>query len=97
MEPLEQRQLLSAAMVRDLTPGEGSTNPGALTVVGKTLYFSGGDSSSDDGAGLYRSDGTSAGTTEVMAFPGRRRSRWVAFAVSCISLTKGMMEATACG
>ena len=67
IEPLEGRSLLasgsSASLVADIVPGPGSSNPGGLTVVGGTLYF--GAMNSSNTPGLWKSDGTAAGTVLV--------------------------------
>ena len=67
IEPLEGRSLLasgpSASLVADIVPGPGSSNPGGLTAVGGTLYFGAEDSSNSPG--LWKSDGTPAGTVLV--------------------------------
>src|SRR5207244_829188 len=66
-EPLEPRQLLAAQLVKDLAPGSADTNPTDVTIVGQQLFFSGNDYQQTH-LGLYRSDGTAAGTGLVQAF-----------------------------
>src|SRR5262245_22038625 len=62
LEALEDRFVpasgLSASLVADIVPGSDSSNPSGLTNVNGTLYFSTVD-------GLYKSDGTAAGTVLV--------------------------------
>jgi len=64
---LENRQMLagelSAALVADIVPGTVSSNPHQLTAVNGTLYFGATDPAS--GLGVWKSDGTAAGTTLV--------------------------------
>jgi ELWxxDGT repeat protein len=64
LELLEDRQLLSgdlgAALVADIVPGIASSRPEYLANVNDTLYFAATDASGD--AGLWTSDGTTAGT-----------------------------------
>src|SRR5262249_43375401 len=64
VELLENRCLLatglSASLVADLVPGAGSSSPANLTNVNGTLYFSASDPT--NGVGLWKSDGTAAGS-----------------------------------
>ena len=63
LEPLEDRTLLSAFLVKDINTDTVSSNPSNLTSVNGTLFFT-----ADDNAhqlGLWKSDGTAAGTTLV--------------------------------
>lgn len=65
VEPLEDRCTptagLSASLVADIVPSAASSNPVSLQNVNGTLYFGAvGPSSSTEG--LYKSDGTAAGT-----------------------------------
>jgi ELWxxDGT repeat protein len=66
LEPLEDRSLLasglSATLVADLVPGPDSSEPEALTNVGGTLYFG---ALATGAYGLWKSDGTAAGTVLV--------------------------------
>src|SRR5262249_36763619 len=59
VESLEDRSLptsgLSAPPVADIVPGSGSSTPEALSAAGGVLYFSAAN-------GLWKSDGTAAGT-----------------------------------
>lgn len=50
----------SIELLRDIHPGPGSSNPGALTQTGGTLYFSANDGV--HGTELWRTDGTANGT-----------------------------------
>ena len=52
-------------MVKDINPA-GSGYPGGLINVGGTLYFLGADGTGGDG--IWRSDGTEAGTRLVKGF-----------------------------
>jgi len=58
-----------ASLVRDINPGASSSDPGAQAgwqaAAGGRLYFSAGDGV--HGTELWRSDGTAAGTTEVLS------------------------------
>ena len=45
-------------LVKDIRPGPGSSEPGHLVALGGTLLF-------DAIGGLWRSDGTAAGTTSI--------------------------------
>jgi ELWxxDGT repeat protein len=68
VEPLEDRTLLSAYLVKDINVNTVSSNPSNLTNINGTLFFSATDN--DGSTGLWRSDGTAAGTTLVREFPG---------------------------
>lgn len=59
VEQLEDRCLLSAALVRDISPGVSSSNPTWLTSAGSSLYFIAYDQQ------LWKSDGTAASTMLV--------------------------------
>jgi len=65
VEQLEDRCLpttgLSASLVADIVPGAASSYPDSLTVVNGTLYFN----QVENGPGLWKSDGTAAGTMRV--------------------------------
>ena len=63
MQSIESRLLLAAELVLDAAPGTFDANPASLTTVGDTLYF--GAFHPDSGIELYKSDGTSQGTTLV--------------------------------
>ncbi len=52
----------SAGLVKDIAPGSGASNPSNLTKVGGTVYFLATDT---NGTELWKSDGTTAGTTTV--------------------------------
>src|SRR5206468_1197770 len=52
---------LSASLVTDIVPGVASSHPFSLQNVNGTLYFGALDPTSS-AAGVYRSDGTAAGT-----------------------------------
>lgn len=62
---LEQRQLLSVSLVADINPGSGSSYAlqGTSVVMNGQIYFGAGDGT--HGYQLWKSDGTSAGTTMV--------------------------------
>src|SRR5262245_58779301 len=64
-ERLEDRSVpaagLSASLVADVLPGAASSAPRDLAVVNGALYFSAADPTGQQG--VYRSDGTAAGTT----------------------------------
>ncbi len=51
--------------VKDITPGNGDSNPGSLTNVNGTLYFS---ARSGNAYGLYKSNGTDGGTVRLKTF-----------------------------
>jgi ELWxxDGT repeat protein len=53
----------TAALVNDINPGPGGSDPQYLTAVGNTVYFAAGDPA--HGNELWRSDGTAAGTVLV--------------------------------
>jgi ELWxxDGT repeat protein len=63
---LEDRTLLSAFLVKDINTNTVSSNPANLTNVNGTLFFSATDN--DGLTGLWKSDGTAAGTTLVQEF-----------------------------
>jgi ELWxxDGT repeat protein len=52
----------TTVMVADINPGTNASNPSGFTVFGDALYFSAGDG---NGAELWKSDGTAAGTQRV--------------------------------
>jgi ELWxxDGT repeat protein len=66
IETLEDRSLpssgLSASLVADIVPGPDSSGPGRLTNVNGTLFFGA-------ASGLWKSDGTAAGTVLVADVP----------------------------
>src|SRR5690349_10980865 len=63
-EPLEQRLLLSATLIKDLNTLPSSTIlPAPLTRVGSLAYFAGNDGV--HGSELWKTNGTSAGTVMV--------------------------------
>lgn len=51
----------------DLIPGKGSGYPDSITLSGRNIFFTG--VSKDGKASLYRSDGTTKGTTALYALP----------------------------
>jgi ELWxxDGT repeat protein len=60
-------------MVKDIWPGSTGSNPGYLTDVNGTVFFAANDGNDADGDGaeLWKSDGTSAGTVLVKdIYPG---------------------------
>src|SRR5262245_40770436 len=65
VELLEDRRVpaggLSASLVADILPGAVSSNPHDFAVVNGALYFSATDPTGN--LGVYRSNGTAAGTT----------------------------------
>jgi len=66
LEPLEDRTLLSAFLVKDINTNTVGSNPSNLLNVNGTLFFS---ATGNDGlTGLWKSDGTAAGTTLVQEF-----------------------------
>ncbi|MFN6249748.1 ELWxxDGT repeat protein, partial [Microcystis sp.] len=50
-------------LVKDINPGSVGSYPGFLTAVGNTLFFQAYDG--ENGRGLWKSDGTAAGTVLV--------------------------------
>jgi ELWxxDGT repeat protein len=68
LEPLEDRTLLSAFLVKDINTNTAGSNPSNLTNVNGTLFFSATDNSG--AVGLWKSDGTLAGTSLVREFSG---------------------------
>ena len=80
IEPLEKRLILSAAMVRDINTDASSSdsNPHGFFVLGGQTFFFGTDGA--DRIGLWKTDGTAAGTVFLKAFgpiykiPGDDRS-----------------------
>jgi ELWxxDGT repeat protein len=60
VEPLEDRCLLSAALVRDIAAGSFSSSPADLANVNGTLFFAADDGTS--GVELWRSNGTAVST-----------------------------------
>ena len=64
IEPLESRTLLAAEFVADLNPYTAASAPQQFVTVGDTAYFLA-KSGAGDAFGLYRTDGTSAGTAQV--------------------------------
>jgi ELWxxDGT repeat protein len=61
--------------VRDIQPGTNDGDPYALTPIGNMLYFAA--SEDDIGYGLWRSDGTTAGTVKVLEIDaGTANSLW---------------------
>jgi ELWxxDGT repeat protein len=50
--------------VKDISPGSGWSSPGDLAAVGDTLYFRASDGAT--GYELWKSDGTQAGTVQVI-------------------------------
>jgi ELWxxDGT repeat protein len=59
---------LGTFQVKDIAVGAGDSNPSHLTNVNGTLYFIARDASGV--YGLWKSNGTTAGTVQVRAFPG---------------------------
>jgi ELWxxDGT repeat protein len=66
VESLEDRALMSATMIQEITPQIPFANPGSLTNVNGTLYFTINDGAK--GTELWKSDGTSAGTVLLHDF-----------------------------
>jgi hypothetical protein len=69
VEPLEERTLLSAMMVKDINTHELSSSPTALVALGNQVYFEANDGT---GEGLYQSDGTAADTVRIAPRPDQR-------------------------
>jgi ELWxxDGT repeat protein len=63
VEPLEERALLSATLVKDINPHVLPAVTGGALVIGNTAYLSADDGV--HGAELWKSDGTAAGTVLV--------------------------------
>src|SRR5579885_216210 len=65
LEVLERREVPSVDpfLVRDIRTGDLGSDPRSVTTVGGTLFFVANDAS--HGAELWKSDGTSTGTTLV--------------------------------
>ena len=71
VERLEDRSLMTATpQVIDLSPGYGDSNPKNLMQVDGALFFT---TSSYSGSGLWKSDGTAAGTVKLLATVGDSR------------------------
>jgi ELWxxDGT repeat protein len=91
VETLEDRCLmaagLSASLVADITPGAASSSPYNLTTVNSTLYF--GASDPTNGSGLWKSDGTAAGT--VLVKQGLVPSKITALNGSAIVVSSGQL------
>src|SRR5262249_34697871 len=68
VEPLDDRVLPSATMVAQLNPATADAIDPSLAAVSfhGALYFTADDG---HGGGVFRSDGTTAGTTLIKAFP----------------------------
>ncbi|MES2774627.1 MAG: ELWxxDGT repeat protein [Bacteroidota bacterium] len=58
-----EAQFYKVSLVKDINPGATGSNPGNLTFCNDKLYFTANDGTA--GTELWRSDGTSAGTTLV--------------------------------
>jgi ELWxxDGT repeat protein len=64
IESLEARRMLTASLVKDVNAsGSASGNPSWITPMGEDVYFAANDGA--HGNELWRSDGTTAGTTMV--------------------------------
>src|SRR5438445_8640001 len=66
LESLEDRTLLSASFLKDINLNPASSNPSNLFNINGTLFFSATDN--DTLTGLWKSDGTAAGTTLLQEF-----------------------------
>src|SRR5690606_26441795 len=79
VEPLESRLLLAAdfELLKNISPEPGglSSEPELLTVVGDTTYFIASDPA--HGKGLWKSDGSAAGTTFVTRIDLGPRTRYL--------------------
>ena len=67
LELLEDRTVPSAFLVKDINTNTAGSSPSNLLNVNGTLYFSATDN--DGSAGLWKSDGSAAGTMLVKEFP----------------------------
>src|SRR3954451_23113464 len=65
-ETLESRTLLSASLVKDINTLTLSSGPSAVVVSGGKTYFAASDVA---GPGLWRTDGTDAGTVLIKPLP----------------------------
>src|SRR5689334_12979472 len=61
-ESLESRTLLSASLVKDINTATLSSSPGPVVVSRGEAYFNASDAA---GGGLWRTDGTDAGTVLI--------------------------------
>src|SRR5262249_32169391 len=68
VEPLEDRFLLSATLVKDINPATVGSVPSSLTVVGDRVFFAA--STPETGNELWVSDGTLEGTVVLDIIPG---------------------------
>src|SRR5207249_9533306 len=66
LEPLEDRTLLSASLLKDINVNTDSSYPNNLLNLNGTLFFSAIDN--DNLPGLWRTYGTAAGTTLIREF-----------------------------
>jgi len=66
LEPLEDRTLMSAYLLKDINVNTDSSNPSNLFNMNGTLFFSATDN--DNQIGLWKTDGTAAGTTLIREF-----------------------------
>src|SRR5262249_57802295 len=68
VEPLEDRVLLSATLVKDINPAIVGSVPTSLTAVGGLVFFAA--STPETGNELWVSDGTPEGTVVLDIIPG---------------------------
>ena len=67
VEGLERRRLLSASLLKDVNPATPGNSAAAFADLNGVLVFS---ARAAEGLGLYRSDGTPAGTSKILPIVG---------------------------
>ncbi len=73
-ESLEGRQLLAVAQLGDIFPGTATSHPSEFVVVGDKAYFAA--ESAESGTELWETDGTVAGTKQVVDIRPGSEGSW---------------------